>query len=758
MMNPFKSLLLAFVWTLLGSTICLVVADSAACNPSNCKAPTCFCPGITPPGGLSLDDTPQFFMLTYDDSIQDRTMSVVNKLMGTRKNPNGCPISATYYVSIQYTNMSMVTEWYARGQEVADHTMTHVGKSPENEITGCKAALNAFAGLPNGNIKGFRTPFLDWTPEVLQTLAKLGFQYDSSVTALKEDASWPYTLDYGLYNDCWKGFCNSTIIPGFFEIPMAALIDEQGLPHLMDPYLDNTTDVVKKWLQDNFNRHLTQGKTPFGVYIHPVQLDNSTAPGRNTEPMIQMLQEFFDWALAQPNVWFVTSQQLLTWMKNPVPASQLKDYAPFKCQAPKIDKKICNGLTDDGLLETCTFPNGSWSTCYGCPTSDITLDNPVPPGGDRHRLPTNCETVWWDPIGNSCLCTNASCAYVDTSVPMPTQSSNNSGSNPTNNGQSNGQNGQKSDATQNQNCSSGEVKQKSISDFFKPKNDRFENSSDDDSGNVIVKRQKRQAYPLIPRFNSENNTRIHSDTASPPRKRVKQTEQMFLDFGQKNFGVYTCPECHMLYSRGTVEDEVVHAKYHKAVVRGITYTSYKHEIMLKQFPDDNSRVMMLIYDQSNPFEKRKILQILNVIDTELNSIELSEQKLDQCKIYLYVTDKKKVEGCVIAEPITRAYRISRSDDSTQVEKMQVGTSNNGSAVFCFTKPIQAVCGINRIWVSRPHRRKGIATKLLNVVREKFMYGCILKPSDLAFSQPTGDGQAFAAHYTGVMEFLVYAEN
>lgn len=311
--------------------------------------------------------------------------------------------------------------------------------------------------------------------------------------------------------------------------------------------------------------------------------------------------------------------------------------------------------------------------------------------------------------------------------------------------------------------SSGEVKQKSINDFFKSKTVvRIENSSDDDdddSGNIIIKRKRKQTYPLIPRFNSENNAKTHSYSASPSKKRVKQTEQMFLDFGQRNFSTYTCPECHMPYSRGTVEDEAVHAKYHKAVVRGITYTSYKNEMMLKQFPEDNSRIMMLVYNQSNQFEKRKILQILDVIDTELNSVELSEQKLDQCKIYLYVTDKKRVEGCVIAEPITQAYRISREDkDGMQVEKMQIGTSNNGSAVFCFTKPIQAVCGINRIWVSRPNRRKGIATKLINIVREKFIYGCVLKPSDLAFSQPTGDGQAFASHYTGTMEFLVYDEN
>ncbi|CAG8699433.1 16882_t:CDS:2, partial [Dentiscutata heterogama] len=293
-------------------------------------------------------------------------------------------------------------------------------------------------------------PFLNYSVETFEILSKLGFQYDSSVTALREDASWPYTLDNGLAHDCTtSNFCDKVVHPGFFEIPMAAIIDEANVAHLMDPYLDASTDTVKKWLQDNFNYHTQNGKTPFGLYIHPVQLN---IPGRDNASLITMLEEFLDWALAQPNVWFVTSQQLITWMQNPVPASELKDYAPFKCQAPKIDKKICNGITDDGLLETCSFPNGSWSTCYGCPTSDITLDNPVPPGGNgsRHRLPNNCDTVWWDPIGNACLCTDSSCAYVDTSVPITNSTNNNStGSNnssPTGDGKSNS-NGQKSDAS-----------------------------------------------------------------------------------------------------------------------------------------------------------------------------------------------------------------------------------------------------------------------------------------------------------------------
>ena len=46
--------------------------------------------------------------------------------------------------------------------------------------------------------------------------------------------------------------------------------------------------------------------------------------------------------------------------------------------------------------------------------------------------------------------------------------------------------------------------------------------------------------------------------------------------------------------------------------------------------------------------------------------------------------------------------------------------------------------------------------LLNV-RKNFIYGCELKPIEVAFSQPSGDGKAFATQYTETPEFLVYAD-
>ncbi|CAJ0650923.1 14057_t:CDS:2 [Entrophospora sp. SA101] len=67
-------------------------------------------------------------------------------------------------------------------------------------------------------------------------------------------------------------------------------------------------------------------------------------------------------------------------------------------------------------------------------------------------------------------------------------------------------------------------------------------------------------------------------------------EQLFLELGQKNFSFYTCPECKMCYSRGISEDDALHSKYHRAVIGGIIYSSYKNEVILEQCLKDNKEL------------------------------------------------------------------------------------------------------------------------------------------------------------------------
>ena len=226
-------------------------------------------------------------MFSSDDAVQSYTINAVNSFLAQRKNPNGCTPKMTYYTQINYTNFTLVTDWFVAGNEIADHTsvtlfislvksdctsetylhlvsrMTHIVQAGTDEINGNLIALNALAGIPFKDLVGFRAPYLNITAAMLQDLANAGFLYDSTLTSSLPlnvngtDAYWPYTLDNGLANSCltFDDICKGKPkIPGFWEVPMYAIFDEHGVDgiHLMDPWLDGNTSEVLTWLKNNF--------------------------------------------------------------------------------------------------------------------------------------------------------------------------------------------------------------------------------------------------------------------------------------------------------------------------------------------------------------------------------------------------------------------------------------------------------------------------------------------------------------------------
>ncbi|VDC06726.1 unnamed protein product [Peniophora sp. CBMAI 1063] len=419
-------------------------AAGYSCDSSKCKLPSCNCASTSPPGGISPSDTPMFVVFTADDAVQSYTLDAVNQFLAQRKNPNGCTPRMTYYTSLNYTNYTLVTDWFVAGNEIADHTMSHVGSPPDDEIDGNLIVLNSLAGIPMSDIRGFRAPFLNYTVDNLKHLAATGFTYDSSssaslpVTEDDTDAFWPYTLDNGLANDCLalENACKGEPkLPGFWEVPMYAMFDDRGVDgiHLMDPWLDmangqnevNDTATLE-YMKNTFTAHYNANRQPFGLYTHPIHV-STTVPGATvSNSTINMINQFLDWAQQQQNVWIVSTWQLLQWVMNPVPISQLDSFEPLKCSTPSVTDKICNGMpsNEDGLLEHCAFSDTPFWTCYGCPVESPTVKNPNPEQSvadgqqARFRLPANCSTPFWDPIGNKCLCSDSSCQFTDNSRPI----------------------------------------------------------------------------------------------------------------------------------------------------------------------------------------------------------------------------------------------------------------------------------------------------------------------------------------------------
>ena len=108
---------------------------------------------------------------------------------------------------------------------------------------------------------------------------------------------------------------------------------------------------------------------------------------------------------------------------------------------------------------------------------------------------------------------------------------------------------------------------------------------------------------------------------------------------------------------------------------------------------------------------------------------------------MYISEKK-IAGVLVVQSLSQGYRM-------------LSASTTSSQKCCSTDPSPALCGVSRIWTLASFRRRKIASRLLDAMRTEFIYGKIISVDELAFSDPTEMGLAFAQHYSKRQDFLVY---
>ncbi|KAI0209379.1 hypothetical protein LSAT2_005921 [Lamellibrachia satsuma] len=146
--------------------------ETAGCRVDTCRLPSCVCAGKTAPGGLERDRLPQIVTFTFDDAVNKEVFGFYEKLFPpNRTNPNGCPASATFFVSHQWTDYSLVKRLYLAGHEIASHSISH--RMPQTwwrnssysdlkrELNGQRHQLTRAAAVPPGEVRGLRMPFLE---------------------------------------------------------------------------------------------------------------------------------------------------------------------------------------------------------------------------------------------------------------------------------------------------------------------------------------------------------------------------------------------------------------------------------------------------------------------------------------------------------------------------------------------------------------------------------------------------------------------
>ncbi|XP_057811216.1 protein CHROMOSOME TRANSMISSION FIDELITY 7 isoform X1 [Salvia miltiorrhiza] len=254
--------------------------------------------------------------------------------------------------------------------------------------------------------------------------------------------------------------------------------------------------------------------------------------------------------------------------------------------------------------------------------------------------------------------------------------------------------------------------------------------------------------------------------------------QLFLEVGQSDFLFHTCKVCSFKYAPGDEVDEKVHKTIHKNYTLGLPFKGWRNERVIDEL--DKGRII-LVQDGDPPAQLKKVEDVVQMIETELGEGWILNK---QCKqVYLFISSQR-VSGCLVAEPIKKAYKLLSSslvEKSNLPAKEKMRTSStlqfggvclqrevikrehvkhpeegtHDGTILCKNEAVPALCGIRAIWVSPSNRRKNIARSLLDAARNSFCTGMILNHTELAFSQPTTLGKALMSSYTKTNSFLVY---
>lgn len=226
--------------------VSIISGIAQECDINKCLLPNCRCSGTDIPGELKPENTPQFVMLTFDDAITISNIEYYRKAFKNKTNPDGCPVAATFYVTHEYTDYSLLHELYSNGHEIASHSISHTTDTTywkeinstqiTAEFNGSREIISKFGNIPLNTIKGIRLPFLQMSGDKsFEMISNNNFLFDSSwpTQTYNSPGLWPYTLDYKSNQDCVIGPCPNESWPGVWVLPMITWRDNKNIPCAM---------------------------------------------------------------------------------------------------------------------------------------------------------------------------------------------------------------------------------------------------------------------------------------------------------------------------------------------------------------------------------------------------------------------------------------------------------------------------------------------------------------------------------------------
>ncbi|KAJ3645357.1 hypothetical protein Zmor_023023 [Zophobas morio] len=349
------------------------------CNQSTCVLPNCFCSsdGTQIPGNLLPSETPQMITLTFDGAINSDNWELFDTMLFNHwKNPNGCSIRATFFVNHGLNNYYHTQKLWNQGHEIAVHSITH--RAPEewwshnatieewfDEMVGQANIINKFSKVRLSDIKGLRVPFLQvgWNRQFLM-MKEFGFVYDNSIVApFSNPPLWPYTLDHKIPHECtsFKQNCPTRSYPAVWEMVLNQLEADGYSCAMVDSCPSNLSgDDIYRILIHNFKRHYLTNRAPFGLHFHSSWFKK--------QEYLDAFQDFIAEVSQQPDVWFVTSWQAISWMKDPTPIGRLNSFKAWNCDNVFDQSEVACAVPNMCKVHSRIFNQDRYLyTCFQCP-------------------------------------------------------------------------------------------------------------------------------------------------------------------------------------------------------------------------------------------------------------------------------------------------------------------------------------------------------------------------------------------------------
>jgi len=110
-------------------------------------------------------------------------------------------------------------------------------------------------------------------------------------------------------------------------------------------------------LKYNFDRHFSTNRAPLGLYFHTLWFKE--AKNRRA------FRKFLDEMVKRQDVWIVSNWEVIQWMQQPTPQSQMDTFLPWKtcddpilpedqaCNIPRVCKLFSRELRKERYLYTC---------------------------------------------------------------------------------------------------------------------------------------------------------------------------------------------------------------------------------------------------------------------------------------------------------------------------------------------------------------------------------------------------------------------